>query len=296
MAMFRNVMVYLGLGPDDEYDDGYFEDDESPNDRLDRETRRDTMAPAVVARRQGTATVEGKSRTRGDVPAALAGHPSDADFSGDQIGDRSYGVDGGFDDGFRDGVFVRPAETGEGQPVGQSRSFGGDAGIQDAGDRDGADLGGVGAVRPLRAVPDEPTFGDRDLPDLPADTSALDLDLPTAPPAPQAQDAEPQPQRRPAVQEISQPQRTKPVTVTPQSFGDAKHVADEFRAGVPVIMNLQGVDRDVARRLIDFASGICYCLDGSMEKAAPQVFLLTPSTAEVSDDDRRRMEDRGYHR
>jgi cell division inhibitor SepF len=57
-------------------------------------------------------------------------------------------------------------------------------------------------------------------------------------------------------------------------------------------MNLQGVERDLARRLIDFASGICYALDGSMEKIASQVFLLTPKTVEVSEEDRRRFERR----
>ena len=88
----------------------------------------------------------------------------------------------------------------------------------------------------------------------------------------------------------------KPRALSPQSFGDAKELADEFKADVPVIMNLQGVDRQLARRLIDFASGICYAMDGSMEKIASQVFLLTPKTVEVSDDDRRRIEARRYDR
>jgi cell division inhibitor SepF len=63
-----------------------------------------------------------------------------------------------------------------------------------------------------------------------------------------------------------------------------------------VLLNLQGLDRDLARRLIDFASGICYALDGSMEKIASQVFLLIPDGGQVSDEDRRRIEERGYAR
>lgn len=90
--------------------------------------------------------------------------------------------------------------------------------------------------------------------------------------------------------------RAKPRTLLPESFADAKLVADEFKRGVPVLLNLQGLDRDLARRLIDFASGICYALDGSMEKIASQVFLLIPDGAEVSDEDRRRIEERGYAR
>ncbi|MGI9595980.1 MAG: cell division protein SepF [Acidimicrobiales bacterium] len=90
--------------------------------------------------------------------------------------------------------------------------------------------------------------------------------------------------------------RAKPRTLIPESFADAKLVADEFKRDVPVLLNLQGLERELARRLIDFASGICYALDGSMEKIASQVFLLIPESVEVSDEDRRRIEERGYAR
>ena len=90
--------------------------------------------------------------------------------------------------------------------------------------------------------------------------------------------------------------RSRPRTLAPQSFADAKEIGDEFKRGTPVVVNLQGLDRDLVRRLVDFASGICYALDGSMEKLASQVFLLTPDGLDVSDDDRRRIEQRGYAR
>lgn len=87
------------------------------------------------------------------------------------------------------------------------------------------------------------------------------------------------------------PTASKPHVVSPSTFNDVQEVADNFKASQPVIVNLQGVDRDLSRRLIDFASGLCYGLEGNMERVADQVFLLTPSGAEVSDDDRRRMRD-----
>ena len=90
--------------------------------------------------------------------------------------------------------------------------------------------------------------------------------------------------------------RAKPRTIAPESFADAKLVADEFRRDIPVLLNLQALDRELARRLVDFASGICYALDGSMEKVASQAFLLIPESVEVSDEDRRRIEERGYAR
>jgi cell division inhibitor SepF len=71
----------------------------------------------------------------------------------------------------------------------------------------------------------------------------------------------------------------EPTTVRPRRFDQAQEVADRFKEGNPVIMNLEGADREVARRLIDFASGLCYGLDGSMEKVANGVYLLKPAAA-----------------
>lgn len=86
----------------------------------------------------------------------------------------------------------------------------------------------------------------------------------------------------------------KPHLVVPTSFNQAQEVADKFRGSQPVIVNLQAADRDLARRLIDFASGLCYGLHGQMEKVANQVYLLTPTNVEVSVEERRRLHERGY--
>ena len=68
----------------------------------------------------------------------------------------------------------------------------------------------------------------------------------------------------------------EPYTVKPRRFDQAQEVADKFKEGQPVIMNIEGADREVSRRLIDFASGLCYGLSGSMEKVATGVYLLKP--------------------
>ena len=62
----------------------------------------------------------------------------------------------------------------------------------------------------------------------------------------------------------------------------------------PVIMDLQDADRDLARRLIDFASGLCYGLGGQMERLDNQVYLLTPANVTVSSEERRRLRERGF--
>jgi cell division inhibitor SepF len=90
------------------------------------------------------------------------------------------------------------------------------------------------------------------------------------------------------------PANVKPHVVTPTSFNQAQEVADKYKGSQPVIMNLQAADRDLSRRLIDFASGLCYGLGGQMERVANQVYLLTPTNVEVSAEERRRLHERGY--
>jgi cell division inhibitor SepF len=83
--------------------------------------------------------------------------------------------------------------------------------------------------------------------------------------------------------------------VMPSSFNDAQEVGDKFREGYSVLMNLQGTDSELARRLVDFASGLAYGLGGSMQPVAEKVFLITPSGVQVSAEERRRfLEERGF--
>ena len=82
--------------------------------------------------------------------------------------------------------------------------------------------------------------------------------------------------------------------VVPKSFNDAQQVADQFKEAVPVILNLQGTDTDLSKRLIDFASGLTYALDGGMQRIADKVFLLTPRNVEVSAEERARLIEKGF--
>ena len=143
------------------------------------------------------------------------------------------------------------------------------------------------------------------------------------PAAEQQIEAAPQPSPQPAVRTLPreapppEPQLSSPVSVVPRSSGvvrpitpsqgakvhvvaptrfpDAQEIGDLLRASQPVIVNLQGAERELRRRMIDFCSGVTYALAGSMEKAADQVFLLTPSNVEVSAEERRRLQERGLY-
>jgi cell division inhibitor SepF len=82
--------------------------------------------------------------------------------------------------------------------------------------------------------------------------------------------------------------------VAPKNFNDAQDVADKFKATIPVILNLQGTDTDLSKRLIDFSSGLTYALDGGMQRIADKVFLLTPHNVEVSAEERARLVEKGF--
>ncbi len=82
--------------------------------------------------------------------------------------------------------------------------------------------------------------------------------------------------------------------VIPKSFNDAQQVADRFKDDVPVILNLQGSETDLSKRLIDFASGLTYALDGGMQRIADKVFMLTPRNVEISAEERARLIEKGF--
>lgn len=84
--------------------------------------------------------------------------------------------------------------------------------------------------------------------------------------------------------------------VEPKSYSEAQSIADKFKQGTPVILNLTATTPDLAKRLLDFASGLSYGLDGGLQKVSDKVFMLTPHNVEVSDADRRRLQGSGMFR
>jgi cell division inhibitor SepF len=82
--------------------------------------------------------------------------------------------------------------------------------------------------------------------------------------------------------------------VVPKSFNDAQQIADKFKDSIPVILNLQTSETDLSKRLIDFASGLTYALDGGMQRIADKVFMLTPRNVEISAEERARLIEKGF--
>ena len=82
--------------------------------------------------------------------------------------------------------------------------------------------------------------------------------------------------------------------VIPKSFNDAQQIADKFKDSIPVVLNLQGIESDLSKRLIDFASGLTYALDGGMQRIADKVFMLTPRNVQISAEERAQLIEKGF--
>jgi cell division inhibitor SepF len=94
--------------------------------------------------------------------------------------------------------------------------------------------------------------------------------------------------------EAARPARVEVHLVVPKNFNDAQQIADKYKVDIPVILNLQGSDTELAKRLIDFCSGLTYALDGGMQRIADKIFLLTPRNVEVSAEEKARLIEKGF--
>ena len=129
---------------------------------------------------------------------------------------------------------------------------------------------------------------------------------PSAMPTPTSRGREAPTVRTIAAEEPARPStiRTMPMTAPaspsvqvcePKSFNDAQEIGERLKLGRPVIMNLGGIPRELQRRLIDFASGLAFAIDGSMSRVDENVFLLTPNNVEVSSEEKARMSTSGLY-
>lgn len=73
------------------------------------------------------------------------------------------------------------------------------------------------------------------------------------------------------------------VVVSPANFNETQHICDQLKERKPVILNLESLDKEVARKIFDFMLGAAYALDGTMMKISPNIFVFAPSNVDVSD-------------
>jgi cell division inhibitor SepF len=128
------------------------------------------------------------------------------------------------------------------------------------------------------------------------DWTESEADAPSPSPArlaPARPSRAPAPPARAHIEALPNPNAVRVHLVLPRSFNDAQQIADRFKQSIPVILNLQNADTELSKRLIDFASGLTYALNGGMQRVADKVFLLTPRNVEVSAEQRAQLLERG---
>ncbi|MDQ7851170.1 MAG: cell division protein SepF [Armatimonadota bacterium] len=97
-----------------------------------------------------------------------------------------------------------------------------------------------------------------------------------------AQGAQAAPARRSPVFSLHAQRQWEIVVIDPRSLDDARRGADFVKARRPVFVNLQGVEAEVARRIVDFLSGATYALDGHLQRVGEEMFLFTPSNVLIT--------------
>lgn len=72
--------------------------------------------------------------------------------------------------------------------------------------------------------------------------------------------------------------------IKPTSVEDAREITETLLANRTVVLNLEGLDVDVAQRIIDFTSGSCFAIAGNLQKISRYIFIITPATVDISGD------------
>ena len=83
-------------------------------------------------------------------------------------------------------------------------------------------------------------------------------------------------------------------TLHPRTYNEARVIGENFRDGIPVIMNLSEMADGDAKRLVDFAAGLVFSVHGTIERVTNKVFLLSPPNVDVADEDKQRIVEGGF--
>ena len=96
------------------------------------------------------------------------------------------------------------------------------------------------------------------------------------------------------ISSVREGRKAKVFVAEPKEFDEIQGIADNFKNDIPVIVNLQRVDQDISKRIIDFCSGLTYALEGDIKKVADRVFLITPSNIEVNSKENEFLSEEGF--
>ncbi len=99
--------------------------------------------------------------------------------------------------------------------------------------------------------------------------------------------------KKPKVVNIAATTQLKVVVVSIEQFDEAREIADHLRSKKPVVVNLEKLDKEVGRRVVDFISGAVYSLGGSIQKVSGGIFLIAPYNVDIMSDVRDELKNTG---
>ena len=100
--------------------------------------------------------------------------------------------------------------------------------------------------------------------------------------------------RRPVAAAPVMTELSRITTLHPSTYNEARTIGENFREGIPVIMNLSEMGDADAKRLVDFAAGLVFAVHGSIERITNKVFLLSPPNVAIAAEDKQRMAENGF--
>lgn len=99
--------------------------------------------------------------------------------------------------------------------------------------------------------------------------------------------------KRSKIVNINTTARLPVVIMTPENFEDAQDIADHIKQKKPCVVNLENVNKDLSRRIVDFLSGVVYAVDGNIQKVSSGIFLVAPYNVSIMGDFKDELRSRG---
>ena len=90
--------------------------------------------------------------------------------------------------------------------------------------------------------------------------------------------------RQPSTRKLSNGNGMEVCVIKPTTIEDAREITETLLANRTVVLNLEGLDVDIAQRIIDFTSGSCFAISGNLQKISHYIFIITPASVDISGD------------
>lgn len=126
-------------------------------------------------------------------------------------------------------------------------------------------------------------YSSDDFDDAPVQAAAVPQERQSAIPKPKSV-VKPQPKSKISPMRQKRSGGMEVCVIRPKSMEDAREITETLLEECTVVLNMEGLDLEIAQRIIDFASGSCYAVHGNLQKISNYIFIITPESVDISGD------------